>query len=74
MQPIRLPLQELRPTLYGFGEAAGEALGDAAGEAEVEASVFSDFFLLGLVSAFSASVAGPSLTVFASRLPSAAFV
>ena len=63
-----VPLQDM-DFAYGIGEAAGEALG----EGELEASSFFDFFLLGLVSAFSASVMGPTLTVLASRLPSAAF-
>lgn len=52
---------------YGVAEGAGDALG--------EASVFGAFFFFACFSAaaFSASVMGPSFTVFASRLPSVIF-
>ena len=59
--------------LYGFADALGEAdaegLGDAAGEGDI--SVFAEVFFWCAV--FSASVIGPSLTVFASSVPSASF-
>src|SRR3954470_15821878 len=52
---------------YGLGEAEGEVLDSAAAS-------FSFFLALAFSSAaFSASVFGPSLTVFASRLPSITF-
>src|SRR4051794_10115808 len=52
---------------YGFGEAEGEALDSAA-------LSFSFFLALAFSSAaFSASVFGPSLTVFASSEPSVTF-
>ena len=59
--------------LYGVAEAEGDELGETEGEAEGEAdaSAGADFFFAA--AAFSASVLGPSFTVFASRLPSAAF-
>jgi hypothetical protein len=66
---------------YGFADADGEALGAVVGGALGEelgtgeelgdVSVFGEVFFS--CAAFSASVIGPSFTVFASSVPSASF-
>lgn len=68
----------MRFAFYGVGGAEGDGLagaaGDAARDASGEASAFGVFFFACFsAAAFSASVIGPSFTVFASRLPSETF-